>query len=131
MTLHDSADAYRKIFEHSPDAILIIEGNRFIDCNPAALRMMGFPDKMGVTGLSAVGVLILASVAGGAGLYGYFLRPLGAFDRCIHIAAALCGLGYVFNHGIITLLIFFALLAVGVLKPLLANYREREVSGAS
>ena len=94
-------------------------------------EMMGFPDKMGVTGLSAVGVLILASVAGGAGLYGYFLRPLGAFDRCIHIAAALCGLGYVFNHGIITLLIFFALLAVGVLKPLLANIRERGVSGAS
>ena len=38
-------DAYRKIFEHSPDAILIMEGDRFVDCNPAAARMMRFPSK--------------------------------------------------------------------------------------
>jgi DNA-binding NtrC family response regulator len=30
------SDLYRELFEHSPDAILVIEGDRFIDCNPAA-----------------------------------------------------------------------------------------------
>ena len=40
-----STDAYKKLFEHSPDAILIIEGDRFVDCNPAAAKMMRFPDK--------------------------------------------------------------------------------------
>jgi TRAP-type uncharacterized transport system fused permease subunit len=94
-------------------------------------ELLGFPDKVGVTGWTAIGVLCLASVAGGAGLYGYFLRPLGLFDRCVHLAAALFGLGYVFNHGYVTLFVFLALLAVGVFKPMLANYRERGVSGAS
>jgi signal transduction histidine kinase len=37
--------SYRDIFEHSPDAILIIEGDRFVDCNPAAVRMLRFPNK--------------------------------------------------------------------------------------
>ena len=41
----EPTDAYRKLFEQSPDAILIMEGDRFIDCNPAAARMMRFPDK--------------------------------------------------------------------------------------
>jgi len=87
-------------------------------------QILGFPDKVGVVGWTAIGVLCLASVAGGAGLYGYFLRPLGVFDRCVHIAAALFGLGYVFNHTMLTLFIFLALLVLGVVKPLLANIRE-------
>ncbi len=91
-------------------------------------QILGFPDKIGVTGWSAIAVLILSSVAGGAGLYGYFLRPLGALDRCVHIAAALIGLGYVFNPQIVTLAIFFGLLMVGVGKPMLANSRERKVN---
>jgi signal transduction histidine kinase/ActR/RegA family two-component response regulator len=37
--------SYRDIFEHSPDAILVIEGDRFVDCNPAAVRMLRFPNK--------------------------------------------------------------------------------------
>jgi signal transduction histidine kinase len=41
----EPADAYKKLFEQSPDAILIMEGDRFIDCNPAAARMMRFRDK--------------------------------------------------------------------------------------
>ena len=94
-------------------------------------EMMGFPDKIGVTGWTAIGVLILSSVAGGAGLYGYFLRPLGALDRCIHLSAALCGLGYVFNHTLAALLLFLALLAVGTLKPLLANRRDRRAGAPS
>jgi two-component system cell cycle sensor histidine kinase/response regulator CckA len=38
-------DTYRELFENSPDAILIIEEERFVDCNPAAVRMMRFPSK--------------------------------------------------------------------------------------
>ncbi len=94
-------------------------------------QILGFPDKVGVTGWSAIGVLVLASVAGGAGLYGYFLRPLGALDRSVHIAAALVGLGYVFNQQILTLFLFGALLAIGILRPMLANRREKGVSGVS
>ena len=36
---------YREVFERSPDAILIMEGDRFVDCNPAAVRMLRFPDQ--------------------------------------------------------------------------------------
>jgi signal transduction histidine kinase len=38
-------DAYKALFELSPDAILIIEGDRFVDCNPAAVMMLRFPSK--------------------------------------------------------------------------------------
>jgi signal transduction histidine kinase len=38
-------DAYKAFFELSPDAILIIEGDRFVDCNPAAVRILRFPNK--------------------------------------------------------------------------------------
>jgi signal transduction histidine kinase len=41
----EAGDIYRELFEHSPDAILIIEEERFVDCNPAAARMMRFPSK--------------------------------------------------------------------------------------
>lgn len=37
--------SYRELFERSPDAILIMEGDQFVDCNPAAVRMLRFPDK--------------------------------------------------------------------------------------
>ena len=39
------SDLYRELFEHSPDAILVIEGDRFVDCNPAAAKMLRFPSK--------------------------------------------------------------------------------------
>ena len=94
-------------------------------------QILGFPDKVGVVGWSAIGVLVLASVAGGAGLYGYFLRPLGALDRCVHIAAALVGLAYVFNQQFVTFIIFAGLLALGIMKPMIANYREKGLRGAS
>ncbi len=41
----DEAQSYREFFEQSPDAILIIEGDRFVNCNPAAVHMLRFPDK--------------------------------------------------------------------------------------
>lgn len=90
-------------------------------------QILGFPDNVGVTGWTAIGCLVLSSVAGAAGLYGYFLRPLGALDRCVLIAAALFGLAYVFNHSYITLFIFVGLLVIGAVKPMLANYKERGV----
>jgi signal transduction histidine kinase/CheY-like chemotaxis protein len=39
------SDTYRELFEHSPDAILVIEGDRFVDCNPAAVKMLRFATK--------------------------------------------------------------------------------------
>ena len=39
------SDPYRELFEHSPDAILVIEDDRFVDCNPAAAEMLRFPSK--------------------------------------------------------------------------------------
>ena len=38
-------DAYRELFEHSADCILIIEGERFVDCNTAACEMFGASDR--------------------------------------------------------------------------------------
>jgi two-component system cell cycle sensor histidine kinase/response regulator CckA len=43
--MSDPNDVYKTLFELSPDAILIIEGDRFIDCNPAAVKMLRFPNK--------------------------------------------------------------------------------------
>ena len=92
--------------------------------------ILGFPDKIGATGWSVIGVLVLATIAGGASLYGYFTRVLSAFDRCLFGLAALAGLGYVFNHNDTAMLVFFALFAVAIVKPVIANVRERGVSGA-
>jgi len=41
----ESNDIYRELFEHSPDAILVIEDERFVECNPAAVRMLRYPSK--------------------------------------------------------------------------------------
>jgi PAS domain S-box-containing protein len=38
-------DRYRELFERSADAILIIDGDRFIDCNAATVRMLRYRDK--------------------------------------------------------------------------------------
>jgi PAS domain S-box-containing protein len=38
-------DPYRELFERSADAILIIDGDRFIDCNQATVRMLRYRDK--------------------------------------------------------------------------------------
>ncbi len=37
---HSMDDRYRILFENSADAILIIEGDRFVDCNRAAVEML-------------------------------------------------------------------------------------------
>lgn len=92
--------------------------------------ILGFPDKIGATGAAAIGVLALATIAGGASLYGYFLRNLGTVDRLIHGAAALVGLVYVFSPRLDALVVFFALLAVGITKPALALLAERRSASA-
>ncbi|MFT7461460.1 MAG: PAS domain S-box-containing protein, partial [Planctomycetota bacterium] len=43
--LNDSEAKYRTLFEQSADAILIIEGDRFIDCNTATVKMLGYTSK--------------------------------------------------------------------------------------
>ena len=36
---------FRKLFEGSSDSILIMEGNKIIDCNPATIKLLGFASK--------------------------------------------------------------------------------------
>lgn len=43
--LRASEYTFRKLFEGSSDAILIIEDHRVIDCNPAALELLGYDSK--------------------------------------------------------------------------------------
>ncbi|MBT8147524.1 MAG: response regulator, partial [Gammaproteobacteria bacterium] len=42
---HVTEDRYRILFEASADAILIMENDRFIDCNQAAVDMLRYKDK--------------------------------------------------------------------------------------
>ena len=42
--------SYREVFEKAPDAILIMRGDQFIDCNPAAARMLGFQSRSEMLG---------------------------------------------------------------------------------
>lgn len=44
-TLRNSEHKYRTLFEKSADAILLIDGEVFIDCNPAAIAMLGYKNK--------------------------------------------------------------------------------------
>lgn len=38
-------DRYQELFERSADANLIIIGEKFVDCNPATVEMLGYKDK--------------------------------------------------------------------------------------
>lgn len=40
-----TSDPYRTLFERSADAILIIEGDKFVDCNQATVEMLRYRDK--------------------------------------------------------------------------------------
>ena len=86
--------------------------------------LLGFPDKVGVTGWTAIGCLVLASIAGSASMYGYMLRPIGPVLRILLGACAIVGLGYVFNHATVYLMVFLGLLAVGIIVPAVTNNRE-------
>ena len=41
---------FRKLFDSSSDAVLIIKGNNIIDCNLAALELFGYDYKVGIVG---------------------------------------------------------------------------------
>lgn len=43
--MNAAADTYRLLFDNSLDAMLLIENETFIDCNQAALDMMGYDSK--------------------------------------------------------------------------------------
>ncbi len=43
--LSESEKKYQAIFERSADAILIIEGDKFVDCNEATVKMLGYKNK--------------------------------------------------------------------------------------
>ncbi|MFQ5608385.1 MAG: PAS domain S-box protein, partial [Candidatus Zixiibacteriota bacterium] len=43
--LKASEDTYRTLFEKSADSILIIEGDKFVDCNQATVDMLGYRNK--------------------------------------------------------------------------------------
>ena len=45
LALIESETKYHTLFEKTKDAFLIIDGNKFIDCNAATLRMLGFTTK--------------------------------------------------------------------------------------
>jgi PAS domain S-box-containing protein len=45
MTLQDSENKYRVLFEDAAEANWLMEGNRLVDCNSAALEMFGFSTK--------------------------------------------------------------------------------------
>jgi PAS domain S-box-containing protein len=44
-SLKESEQRFRQLFEHSPDPVWIIDGHRFVECNQAAVGMLGFPDE--------------------------------------------------------------------------------------
>lgn len=43
--LRDSEERFRTVFETANDAILLMDGEIFMDCNPLAVEMYGCPDK--------------------------------------------------------------------------------------
>jgi len=46
MPAGEDADRYRSLFEDSADAILIIDGDTFIDCNQATVEMLRYDNKL-------------------------------------------------------------------------------------
>ena len=43
--LRESEDAFRKLFEDIGDPILLLKDGRFVDCNVATLKLLGFQSK--------------------------------------------------------------------------------------
>lgn len=43
--LIESEQKYKALFEDSADAMLIIDGEKFVDCNEAAIEMLGYDDR--------------------------------------------------------------------------------------
>lgn len=47
-TFPDGESRFRNFFEQSSDAFLVLDDGRFIDCNAAAVRLLGYADKQGI-----------------------------------------------------------------------------------
>lgn len=45
LSLRESEKKYRELFEKSDDAILIIENDKFVDCNDSTVRMLKYKNK--------------------------------------------------------------------------------------
>jgi PAS domain S-box-containing protein len=45
IALQQSNARFQTLFDSSPDPVWIIDQNRFVDCNQAAVEMLGYPDK--------------------------------------------------------------------------------------
>jgi diguanylate cyclase (GGDEF)-like protein/PAS domain S-box-containing protein len=43
---------FRTLFEGSSDAVLIMEDNKFVDCNPATIELLGYDSKESIVGKS-------------------------------------------------------------------------------
>ncbi|MFI5336149.1 MAG: PAS domain S-box protein, partial [Opitutales bacterium] len=54
--LRDSEQRFRRLFADSAEAILILEDNKFIDCNAAALAMLRIKDPAQIQGLTPQGL---------------------------------------------------------------------------
>lgn len=52
--LLENAEMFRLLFENSADANLLLDNDRFIACNDATVRMLGYPDKERILGSSPV-----------------------------------------------------------------------------
>jgi diguanylate cyclase (GGDEF)-like protein/PAS domain S-box-containing protein len=51
-TLLDKSANFRALIDNSADAIMLLKNGRFIDANPAALKLFGYTDKSYMVGLS-------------------------------------------------------------------------------
>ena len=48
--LRDSEDRFRRLFDSSPDPVWIIDGHHFVECNQAAVDLLGYADKDSLKG---------------------------------------------------------------------------------
>lgn len=49
--VRESESRFRSFFEESAEAILLFDGDTIIDCNPAALTMLGFSNRKAIVGI--------------------------------------------------------------------------------
>jgi PAS domain S-box-containing protein len=56
-TLQQSETQFRSLFEGSPDAVILAQNRRIVDCNPAALEMFGYDEKEELCSMGIDGIL--------------------------------------------------------------------------
>jgi PAS domain S-box-containing protein len=54
--LRESEQTFKKLFDESSDPILLMRGGRFIECNEAAVRLIGAPDKESFLGATPLDI---------------------------------------------------------------------------